>query len=126
MLLGLLKHLVPLKWLLARWAWRPPAGQRNREAERRLAGNVLRLRQLIGLPDRDCLQRSLLLYRVLSRAGANPKLVVGFHRLNGQITGHAWVLVDGHPVLESKDALRQFSSAMAFGAAGEILPTVDL
>lgn len=117
MLLGFLKHLIPLRWL-ARWAWCPPGGPRDREAEPRLAASVLRLSQLAGLPDRDCLQRSLLLYRVLSRAGAEPKLIVGFDRINGRIIGHAWVVVDGHAVIESETDLVRFSPAFSFGSRG--------
>ena len=73
-LLGLLKHLVPLRWL-AKWAWCDKAGPRDRLAERRLTANVLRLSKLLRIADRDCLQRSLLLYRLLSAAGADPELV---------------------------------------------------
>ena len=60
----------------------PPAGPRDHKVERRLAASVLRLSQLLSLSDRDCLQRSLLLYRLLSRAGANPILVIGFRRMH--------------------------------------------
>jgi hypothetical protein len=116
-LLGLLKHIVPLRWLV-HWAWCPPAGKRDCEAEHRSAASVLRLSQLVGLPDRDCLQRSLLLYRVLSRAGAEPKLVCGFDRMNGRILGHAWVIVDGHTLIEPETDLLRFSPAFSFGSRG--------
>src|SRR5262249_43411534 len=115
-LLGLFKHLVPLRWL-ARWAWCPPVGPRDRAAERGLAAIVLRLSQLTGLPDRDCLQRSLLLYRVLSRAGAAPVLIIGFGRIDGTIRGHAWVMVDNQPVVQEAE-LPQFSPAFGFGVGG--------
>ena len=120
MLFGLLKHLVPLR-LLARWAWCRPAGWRDRDLERRLQKRVIRLSQLVGLPDRDCLQRSLLLYRALSHAGANPKLIVGFDQMNSRIFGHAWVVVDGHPVIESETDLLRFSPVLAFGSQGVLL-----
>jgi hypothetical protein len=120
LLLGLLKHVIPLRWL-ARWVWCPPVGPRDRNTEWRLAASVLRLSQLAGLPDRDCLQRSLLLYRVLSRVGAEPKLVVGFERMNGQILGHAWVIVDGHTVIEPETDLLRFSPAFGFGMRGALL-----
>ncbi len=119
-LLGLIKHLVPLHWL-ARWAWCRPAGPRNREVELRLATSVLRLSQLAGLPDHDCLQRSLLLYRVLSRAGAEPTLVVGFNRINDQVLGHAWVVVDGHAVIEAETDLLRFTPTFSFGSRGTLL-----
>jgi len=121
--LGLLKHFVPLNRLV-QWAWCPPAGPRNGEVERRLAADMLRLSQLTGLPDRDCLQRSLLLYRVLSRAGADPTLVVGFQRLDGRIIGHAWVVVDGNPIIEPDADLIRFSPTLHFGSRsrGALLP----
>jgi hypothetical protein len=121
-LLGLLKHFVPVKWL-ARWAWTSPAGTRNREAERRLTASIIRVSQLISLRDRDCLQRSLLLYRVLSRASADPTLVVGFHRTNDRILGHAWVVVDGESVIEPEADLCRFSVTLRFGSRGALLPT---
>ena len=120
MLFGLLKHLVPLR-LLARWAWCRPGGWRDRDGERRLQRRVIRLGQLVGFPDRDCLQRSLLLYWALSRAGANPMLVIGFDRMNGRIFGHAWVVVDGHAVIESETDLLRFSPVLAFGWQGALL-----
>ena len=92
-LLGLLKHLVPLR-SLAKWTWCETTGPRDRVAERRLTANVLRLSKLLRIADRDCLQRSLLLYRLLSAAGADPELVVGLREQDGKIIGHAWVLVD--------------------------------
>jgi hypothetical protein len=120
MLFGLLKHLVPLR-LLAGWAWCRPGRWRDRDVERRLQRRVIRLGQLVGFPDRDCLQRSLLLYRALSRVGANPMLVIGFDRINGRIFGHAWVVVDGHAVIESETDLLRFSPVLAFGRQGVLV-----
>ena len=119
--LALLKHLVPLTWLVRR-VWCPPVGPRDCEAEWRLTSIVLRLSRLTGLPDRDCLQRSLLLYRVLSQVGAEPTLVVGFQRINGHIRGHAWVTVEGRSVVEPEAELVGFSPALRFGSRGELLP----
>jgi len=112
---------MPLRWV-ARWAWRRSNGPRDRAAERRLAASVSRLSHLAGLPDRDCLQRSLLLYRVLSRAGADPRLVVGFQRVNDRVLGHAWVLVDGHTLIEPEAELLKFIPTFTFGARGALLP----
>jgi hypothetical protein len=120
LILGVLKHLVPLKWL-ARWAWVPATALRDRAAERKLAATVARLSQLVGLPDRDCLQRSLILYRVLSRAGADPRLVIGFHRADNRVVGHAWVLVDGNAMIEPNADLLKFSPTLVFGAHGELV-----
>ena len=119
-LLGLLKHLLPLRWLTW-WAWRAPARQRDRNAEKQLVTRVLRLSELVSLPDRDCLQRSLLLYRELSRAGADPILVVGFQRLSDRIVGHAWVIVDGESVIELASNLARISPVCSFGAQGALV-----
>jgi hypothetical protein len=118
-LLGLLKHLVPLPWLV-KWTWCERSGPRDRLAERRLTANVLRLSKLSRIGDRDCLQRSLLLCRLLSAAGANPELVVGLREQEGKIIGHAWVLVDQVSIVESTSDLVLFSPVLRFGARGAL------
>ncbi len=123
-LLGLLKHLVPLRWL-AKWTWCEKAGPRDRLAERRLAANGLRLSKLLRIADRDCLQRSLLLYRLLSAVGADPELVVGFREQDGKIIGHAWVLVDDMSIVEPESDLVRFSPVLRFGARGALLPLLQ-
>jgi hypothetical protein len=119
-LLGLLKHLVPLRSLV-KWTWCETTGPRDRLAERRLTANVLRLSKLLRMADRDCLQRSLLLYRLLSAAGADPELVVGFREQDGKLIGHAWVLVDGTSLVEPESDLTRFSPLLRFGARGAVL-----
>ena len=121
-LLGLLKHLVPLR-SLAKWMWCETTGPRDRLAERRLAANVLRLSKRLGIADRDCLQRSLLLYRLLSAAGADPQLVVSFREQDGKIIGHAWVLVDEVSIVEPESELVRFSPILRFGARGVLQET---
>ena len=122
-LLGLLKHVVPLR-SLAKWTWCETTVPRDRLAERRLTANVLRLSKLLRIEDRDCLQRSLLLYRLLSAAGADPELVVGFREQDGKIIGHAWVLVDDVSIIERQSCLVRFSPAFRFGARGALLSEV--
>jgi hypothetical protein len=119
-LLGILKHLVPLPWL-AKWTWRETTGPRDRVAERRLTANVLRLSKLLRISDRDCLQRSLLLYRFLSAVGADPELVVGFREQDGKIIGHAWVLVNDMSIVEPESDLVRFSPVLRLGARGALL-----
>lgn len=115
---GILKHLVPLPWLV-RWAWHERAVTRDRDAEQRAVTDVLRLRNWLGT-DRDCLQSSLLLYRELSRLGANPTLELGFRRRADHLEGHAWVTVDDRTVLrESLD--QSFAPAFRFGRGGAVL-----
>jgi hypothetical protein len=93
-------------------------------AEQYLVASVQRLSELIGLPDRDCLQRSLLLYRLLSRSGAAPKLMIGFRQTEGKVLGHAWVTVDGQPIMEDVTLL-PFSPAFGFGQRGAFLTTAE-
>jgi hypothetical protein len=117
---AVMKHLLPLRWLV-RLAWQHPVGPRDREVERRAAANVWRLSQLAGLSDHDCLQRSLVLYRLLSRAAADPRLVVGLRRSDGCVEGHVWVIVDGHAVSEPDPGLLHFWPVLVFGWRGKIL-----
>jgi hypothetical protein len=119
-LFGVMKHLLPLRWLV-RLAWQYPVGRRDQEVERRAAANVWRLSQLAGLSDHDCLQRSLVLYRLLSRAAANPTLVVGLRRSDGCVEGHVWVIVDGHAVSEPDPGLLHFWPVLVFGWRGKLL-----
>jgi hypothetical protein len=121
-LLGLLKHLVPLR-SLAKWMWCETTGPRDRLAERRLTANVVRLSKLLRIADRDCLQRSLLLYRLLSAVGADPELVVGLREQEGKIIGHAWVLVDEVGIVEPESELVRFSPILRFGARGVLQET---
>jgi hypothetical protein len=118
-----LKHVVTLP-VLTRWAWRSPAPQRDHAEELRLARCVVKLTHLAGAPDRNCLERSLLLYRELSRAGASPELCVGFRPgpPGRSVDGHAWVTVDGQPVLEEQELPEPHQSVVRFGDRGRRLP----
>jgi hypothetical protein len=119
--LGIAKHVVRID-RLARWAWQTP-GPTPREPRdaRRLVSLVLRLGALAGQPDRDCLQRSLLLYRELSRAGADPRLHVAFRRENVRLVGHAWVECAGRPVTTESIAPAAFDVTWIFGPDGRLL-----
>lgn len=59
--------------------------------------------------DGDCLERSLVAYRFLLLAGAKPTLYLGFDRDPPRRHGHAWVTVEGEPLLESAESLSQFA-----------------
>jgi hypothetical protein len=114
---AVLKHVIPLQ-RLARWAWLRPVGSRDREVESRALGCAVHLRQRLGAERGDCLQGSLALYRVLSRAGSDPRLVVGFRRAPSALDGHAWIEIDDACVIESPPAARGFITALAFGRDG--------
>ncbi len=117
--------LVPLKQLvslpaLARLMWSSPADEDADPADvAALAAKVCRgARGTWG----RCLERSLLTYRYVSRAGGNPKLVVGVHRLDETVGGHVWVVVDGAPIFEREEDLRNFTPLTAFGPRGRREP----
>lgn len=50
-----------------------------------------------------CLRRSLLLYFVATRTGYPVSVVVGVRREGSGVTGHAWLELNGCPVLEPGD-----------------------
>jgi hypothetical protein len=100
---------------LAAWASRPVRRQR-RTPHALVVGRVLRAGTLVGSPDRDCLQRSLLLYRELRRAGAPATLVVGMRRGGGVLAGHAWVHVNGDVLVESAADVGGFEPVLTFPA----------
>jgi hypothetical protein len=116
-LFGLLKRIVPIA-SLARWAW-VRAAPRGRTAGDLAVGAVGRIqRQLTRGAPSDCLQAALVLYRELSRAGADPRLVLGFARDSAALVGHAWVEVEGAPVGETVEDVARFSRTATFGPHG--------
>jgi Transglutaminase-like superfamily len=116
--LGALKHVAPVQ-TLARWAWRSPTRPNDPDAVRRAVARVWRTQGLVHLGDRDCLQRSLLLYRELSRLGADPTLVVGFRHAAQRTQGHAWVTTRDVVALEP-DAVHTYVPVFCFGPRGEL------
>ena len=67
-----------------------------------------------------CLVRSLVAYRYLARAEAQPELHVGFERGAGALRGHAWVVVNGAPVTDRPDAIASLTAVDGLHAAGAI------
>jgi len=114
--LRLFKRTLPLPKLV-RLMWRSPRrSERNLEREQRTIQLVARLSRASG---GNCLERSLILYRYLSRANADPRLVVGMAKPD-EYLGHVWVTVDGHPLLETPKTLREYEVVTAFGDGGQI------
>ena len=113
---GAMKHFVPLP-TLARWSYQSPRRGAACDA-RRVASDVLRTGRLTGVPDRDCLQRSLVLYRELSAGGLGPELALGFQQKEGRLSGHAWVTIGGRAVAEPDLDESAFTQVMRFGARG--------
>jgi hypothetical protein len=115
LVLPLLKHLVSLPTLVSLMSRRAVA-TRSDAVERRIVhsvGHIYRMRR-----PGTCLERSLLAYRYLAGASADPQLVVGVRREARDVIGHAWVLVDGRPLFESSVALESFVPVVAFASDG--------
>jgi hypothetical protein len=120
-LFGCIKHLVPLH-TLARLAWRAPAASaRSAQDTSLLVTRVAAMGGALDRFDRNCLQRSLVLYRELSRAGASPRLCVGFRRASYRLEGHAWVEVDDQAVGDDRDHVAEFTRTAVFGDRAERL-----
>jgi hypothetical protein len=113
--LPVLKRTLPLERLI-RLMWRaPPRGStRDRGREQRTIRIVSRLSRTSG---GNCLERSLVLYRYLARANADPHLVVGMARPD-EYLGHVWVTVDGRALLETPETLRGYTELVKFRAGG--------
>jgi hypothetical protein len=113
-----LKRLVPLH-VLTRLMW--PRRRAARRSERVstvtfFAGRIYRVRPFLRRD--NCLERSLLNYRFLAREGMQPRLVLGAQRSEGEVRGHAWVTIDGRPIMDGHEALEQFTQLVEFGAGG--------
>ena len=111
-----MKRTMPLP-RLARLMGSTPRRERDLALERR----IVRSSGWIGRrqASTNCLERALLSYRFLSKAGSDPRLVVGMARGETGMIGHAWVTVDGEPVQDSPETLDRFSRLIEFGRNGE-------
>jgi Transglutaminase-like superfamily/Coenzyme PQQ synthesis protein D (PqqD) len=76
-----------------------------------------RLWELIGL------ERGLVAYRYLSRAGASPELVVGVAKEMQGVHGHVWVTVDGRAVHDSPSTLAGFEPIFVVKSDGTLIGT---
>jgi hypothetical protein len=109
-----------VRWLLARrGAARSVAAIRGELSEhaatdsdqlrvvrgRRLGGAVVRVLRVLPTDSR-CLMRSLVLTGLLARRGVYAKVVIGV-RPEPSFGAHAWVEVDGQPLLASDEATFQ-------------------
>jgi len=85
-----LKRTVPIATLVRLMA--TPDGSSTRDARR-----IVELVNWLYAPRRDrelgnCLDRSLVLYRFLSRNDPGTRLVLGMRRGSSELEGHAWVI----------------------------------
>jgi hypothetical protein len=121
--LPVLKFVVPLP-KLARLMWiKPSALSVSAEAQQAAERRVLEIVRSGGrlLVSRNCLERSLVLYRYLSSRGADPRLVVGVTRQADGVGGHTWIENDGNPVEDLQSA--SFERVAVFGPDGRLCST---
>ena len=103
-LLPVLKTAVPVK-ILARWMDRshrllPSSAAASRvTAVERLLAEGGRL-----VVSRNCLERSLLAYRLLSETGVEVSLVMGMRRDGATVAGHAWIELNRRPFADATAA----------------------
>jgi hypothetical protein len=115
----ILKHFVCLQ-TLARWAWCEPTRPRTPSHDVVIVERMRRLSKVLRVSG-DCLPRSLLLYRELSKQGADPHLLVGFIGAGSSLIGHAWIVVKGEALLEPADMLADVVQVCEFGPHGQLL-----
>ena len=124
LVLPALKRVVPVR-RLAPFLWSKSARERTHIQEMKIAAVVRWIYIFIFPGDTSCLQRSLLLYRYLSKNNSDPVLVTGMRRTEDQNwKGHAWILVDGKPFGESAATIQDFQPLITFGTQG-IMKQVD-
>jgi hypothetical protein len=117
-----LKHVLPLR-VLVRVMWSRPRRGRRPDRERIIIFAAQRIFRLRPFLRRDnCLERSLLVYRYLSAAGADPRLVVGMEKADDAYAGHAWVVVDDSPIFETHGALDRYVTLTEFAGPGPAEP----
>jgi hypothetical protein len=112
--LPVLKRTLALERLV-RLMWLPPRpAPRDSGREQQTIRVVARLSRTSG---GNCLERSLVLYRYLARANADPHLVVGMAKPD-EYLGHVWVTVHGRPLLETPETLGSYREVVSFGRGG--------
>jgi len=114
-----LKYLVPLPRLVDLMDARPRGGPRRPDHEQRIATLAERVFDH-GRSSEDCLELSLVTYRYLAAAGADPRLVIAIRNDGRLARGHAWVTVDGVPVHDSPALLDDFASLVTFESGGRV------
>jgi hypothetical protein len=118
--LPLLKRTVPLRTLVR---WMSPTDRQEDAAYRSARLETVRRFVADGgrlVVSENCLERSLMLYRFLAEAGADPRLVMGVNRDGNSTDGHAWIELAGEPLADTTTG--RFTPMLVFGADGAVLP----
>jgi hypothetical protein len=123
LVLPLLKRALPLPRLVELLQADARVDQRNPRREERLSALSEWVFRARPRRSRDnCLDRALVTYRYLGRAGASPTIVVGIARQDS-IAGHVWVTVDGKPIHDDPEGIGGFASVAAFAPDGRAIST---
>lgn len=64
-----------------------------------------------------CLTRGLTLYRFLRRMGADVSLHFGMGKMNGEMSGHCWIVYQGEPLAEPRDPRPLFTETWRIEAS---------
>lgn len=120
LVLPALKFIVPLPRLVRLMWARPSAVSLTAHEQEETQSDVLEVVRSGGrlLISRNCLERSLVLYRYLSSSGAEPHLVVGVNKERGVVVGHTWVELNGDPIDDLN--CKNFNRVAEFGASGRL------
>jgi hypothetical protein len=94
--------------------WLSPRSVRDLDREQETIRIVARLSRTSS---ENCLERSLVLYRYLARANADPELVIGMAKPD-EYLGHVWVVVNEQPLLETPESLGPYTEVVRFGRGG--------
>jgi hypothetical protein len=114
--LAVLKRTVPIATLVRLMA--TPGGHAPQDSRR-----IVELVDWLYGPRRDrdlgnCLDRSLVLYRFLSRSEPRTRLVLGMRRGSSELEGHAWVISGDRAFGETPASGDEFMTLATFAADG--------
>jgi Transglutaminase-like superfamily len=124
LVLPIAKRTLPFPRLVSLMRPRGRAAQRDPDHEAVITSLVAWVFKTRPPGARDnCLERGLVAYRYLSRAGASPDLVVGVLKGEEGIRGHVWVTVDGRAVHDSPATLASFEPIWVVKSDGTLTGT---
>jgi hypothetical protein len=63
-----------------------------------------------------CVTRGVTLYRFLRKAGADVSLRFGIGVMDGEISGHCWIVYGGEPLAERRDPRGIFAETWAISS----------
>ncbi|MGC9334107.1 MAG: lasso peptide biosynthesis B2 protein [Anaerolineae bacterium] len=69
----------------------------------------------------SCLTRSLVLQRLLGRAGIHADLRIGVRKEDGQVLAHAWLESDGQAIAENVEVEERFAPLVPADSGSEVL-----